>query len=527
METNLSRRNFLLGVGAFGAAAGLGLAGCAPKSAAEAETEGNLATTGEAGQGGHMPASWDEECDVLVLGAGGAGCAGALTAARDGAKVIVVESQATTGTSSTAICKGNFAVIGSDEQKALGIEDSSDQYVEDCLAWGNSDGFPGGPANNEDMIRTFADNSAECQQVLKELGLEFPDPYVATGNSVARVHVVDNAQMQQLLEQGAKEAGAEFMFNTEFTRLAYDGNGTVMGAFVQDGSKERAIKANKGVLLTTGGFCRNVELVEECLPGLSEVEARTAAGATGMGHLAAMELGGAMFGRNWLYVTEGWSPDGSAWCEMTSCGAIVTDREGNRFIDDGASWSNTRTRALMAKGKHPEYDCYFNWYICDQKVYDLGVEAGDPMGVYDKTEPLFIKADTIEELAAAIDAPNLPATLAKYNENIASGNDEFGRKYLDGAGTGDPFPLTQPPYYAWASKPVLEYSPVTGFVMNGDCQILDQYGEPIGGGRLFSAGEIVLRSIVGNHFMIGSGIGTCTTLGMVIGHKAAALDAIA
>lgn len=132
METNLSRRNFLLGVGAFGTVAGLGLAGCAPKSAAEAE--GNLAATGEAGQGGHMPASWDEECDVLVLGAGGAGCAGALTAARDGAKVIVVESQATTGTSSTAICKGNFAVVGSDEQKALGIEDSSDQYVEDCLA---------------------------------------------------------------------------------------------------------------------------------------------------------------------------------------------------------------------------------------------------------------------------------------------------------------------------------------------------------------------------------------------------------
>lgn len=377
------------------------------------------------------------------------------------------------------------------------------------------------------MIRTFADNSAECQKVLKELGLEFPDPYVATGNSVARVHVVDNAQMQQLLEQGAKEAGAEFMFNTEFTRLAYDGNGTVMGAFVQDGNKERAIKANKGVLLTTGGLCRNVELVEECLPGLSEVEPRTAAGATGMGHLAAMELGGAMFGRNWLYVTEGWSPDGGSWSEMTSFGAIVVDREGNRFFNDGGSWSNTRTRTLMSKGKHPDYDKYFNWYISDQQVYDKAKEIGAPMGVHEGNEADFIKADTIEELAAAIDAPNLPAALAKYNENIASGNDEFGRIYLNGAGTGDPFPLIQPPYYAWASTPVLEYSPVTGFVMNGDCQILDQYGEPIGGGRLFSAGEIVLRSIVGNHFMISSGIGTCTALGMVIGHKAAALDPIA
>lgn len=75
--------------------------------------------------------------------------------------------------------------------------------------------------------------------------------------------------------------------------------------------------------------------------------------------------------------------------------------------------------------------------------------------------------------------------------------------------------------YAWASKPVLEYSAVTGFLIDGDCRILDQYGDPIGGGRLFAAGEIVLRSIVGNHFMIGSGIGACTTVGMVAGRKAA------
>lgn len=521
MEQEISRRSFLTAAGLAGmAAAGLGLAGCAPKGAASASENGSAGATGA---GGNVPTAWDEECDVLVLGAGGAGCAGAMTAARDGAKVIVVESQPNTITSSTAICKGNFAVIGSDEQKALGIDDSADQYVKDCLAWGNSDGFPI-QSNREDMIRTFADNSAACQKVLKELGLEFPDPYVATGNSLARVHVVDNAQMQQLLEGAAKKAGAEFMFNTEFTRLVHDASGTVLGAIAKNGSKEVAIKARKGVLLTTGGLCRNIELVEECLPGLSEVEPRTAAGATGMGHLAAMELGGALWGRNWLYVTEGWSPDGTAWSEMTSFGAIVVDREGNRFINDGGSWSNKRTRALMDKGKHPEYDCYFNWYISDQEVYDKAKEIGAPMGVYEKNEGYFIKADTIEELAAQIGTPSLPATLEAYNANIAAGTDEFGRVYLNGAGTGDPFPLSTPPYYAWASKPVLEYSPVTGFLMNGNCEILDQYEEPVGGGRLFAAGEIVLRSIVGNHFMIGSGIGTCTTLGMVIGEKAAALD---
>lgn len=517
MEQGISRRNFLVGAGLASIAAGMGLAGCSP---ANAQGEPNTSATGA----GTVPDSWDEECDVLVLGAGGAGCAAALSAARDGAQVIVLESQPNTATSSTAICKGNFAVIGSDEQKTLGIEDSSDQYVADCLAWGNSDGNIV-QANREDAIRTFADNSAECQKMLKELGLEFPDPYIATGNSVARVHVVDNAQMQQLLENAAKDAGAEFKFNTEFQRLAVDSGGAVVGAIAKDGNREIAVKAKKGVLLTTGGLCRNVELVEECLPGLSEVEPRTAAGATGLGHLAAMQIGGAMWGRNWLYVTEGWSPDGKAWSEMTSFGAIVCDMQGNRFIDDGGSWSNKRTRALMDKGKNPEYDCYFNWYVIDQAGYDRAVETGGPMGVTEINEPYFIKAETIEELAEAIDAPNLPATLEKYNADLANGGDTlFGRKYINGAGTGDPVPLDTPPYYAWASKPVLEYSPVTGFLMDGDCQILDQYEEPIGGGRLFAAGEVALRSIVGNHFMIGSGIGTCTTLGMVIGHKAAALE---
>ena len=165
-----------------------------------------------------------------------------------------------------------------------------------------------------------------------------------------------------------------------------------------------------------------------------------------------------------------------------------------------------------------------NWNIFDQNVYNAA--WGAPMGLSEKFEDLLVKGETIEELAEAIGAPNLPATLERYNEDLASGSEDTvqGRIYLDGAGTGDPFPLDQPPYYAYATKPVLEYTPVTGFMTNGQMEILDQYGEPIGGGRLFAAGEIVLRSIVGYHFMIGSGLGTCTTLGMVVGKEAAALD---
>lgn len=522
---NVSRRNFLIGTGLTGIAAAVGLAGCAPKASGELSSDATSNTT--IGTGTDVPTSWDEECDVLVLGGGGAGSSAAFTAAREGASVIVLESQSNTGTSSTAVCKGNFCIIGSDEAKAQGIEDSPELFLQDALAYGADDDAL--PANREDIILTYAENSYECYTTLKEIGVEFSDPYMMAGHSVLRVHRVDNGKMQQLLTNAAQEAGAEFLFNAEFQKLIVDETGTVLGARAKSGNKEIAVKARKAVLLTTGSFVRNSAMVDDCLPGLSKVDLSTGAGATGLGHIAASQLGGALWGRSKLYATEGMSPTpGAGDCEIPQYGAIAVDMNGSRYIDEGSYWSNMRTRTLISKGTDPEYGCFLSWYVIDQPGYDLAVEAGaggTTTGLSEEEIPYVVKADTIEELAEAINAPDLPATLEKYNADIENGRDtQFGRTSRNGEGTGEPYPLTNPPYYAWASKMVLEYAPTTTFMANGECQILDQYEEPIGGGRLFAAGELIHRSIVGNHYLVGTSIGSCTTLGMVIGRKAAALD---
>ncbi len=524
MKKDMSRRGFLTTAGLAAMAAGIGLAGCTSKSA---DGGASVAlTAGEGGTGGNVPAKWDEECDVLVLGAGGAGTSAALAAAKAGASVIVLDSQTSNNFNATSICKGNFCVVGSDEQKALGIEDSVEKFLEDAIANGNSDGNII-QANREDAIRTYAENSARGYQLLKELGLEFPDPYVQVGHSLLRCHVVDNAKMLQLLTDSGKKAGADYRFETEFTKLVYDGAGTVLGAIAQSGSKEIAFKAKKAVLMCTGSFLRNVELVEECAMGFSKIPLFTGQGLTGLGHLSLMSLGGAMWGRECIYACEGDSEDGKAYTEMCHFGAIVTDLSGNRFFDDGQYWTNARTRALVQKSAQEGNEKFQTWQVFDQAAYDRAVENGPNNGIYPENESYFIKADTIEELAEAINAPDLPATLAKYNEDIANGGDTlFGRKQWNGAGTPAPVALDQASFYAYASFPHLLYTPCTGFMINGDCQVLGQYEEqPIGGGRLFAAGEIVTRSIVGNHYMVGVGIGSCTTLGMVIGEKAAALDA--
>lgn len=216
-------------------------------------------------------------------------------------------------------------------------------------------------------------------------------------------------------------------------------------------------------------------------------------------------------------------------CEIPQYGAIAVDMKGTRYIDEGSYWSNMRTRTLISKGTHPEFGCFMSWYVIDRPGYDAAREAGDnnaTTGINEEEAKMVVSADTIEELAEKINAPYLPATMAKYNEDMAAGKDtQFGRTSNNGEGTGEPYALTTPPYYAWASKMMLEYAPTTTFLANGECQILNQYDEPIGGGRLLACGELIHRSIVGNHYLVGTSIGSCTTLGMVIGRKLAQMDA--
>jgi fumarate reductase flavoprotein subunit len=476
---------------------------------------------------GNVPSRWDYETEVLILGGGGAGTAAAYVAAKDGAKVIVLESQPDTTQTSTAICGGYHMVIGSDEQKAMGVNDSIEAAVADFMNWGNLEGYN---SNREDVIRAFLENQLEYYHIMKELGVEFrPDVQIVSGSNTPRTHIIDPADHMAKITRAAADAGAEYLFNTTFSRLIYDGNGVVLGAYAEDSSgSEMSIKASKGVLLATGGICRNAELLDECMPGMSLIPAFNSPGHTGLGHLAVMELGGAMWGRSYIYAVEGMAPKQSTmdhYAETMVFGAIKVNTNGDRFTDDGAYWGNSGTRDLLAQ---PMKDSsYFCWQILDQAGYDRAKIASRPLGVYPENEPEWIMGETIEALAEKIQAPNLSMTLNKYNTDLKTlGEDQiYHRKYNNGEGTGEPVPLDTPPFYAWGNCPWLAYSPATSFYTNGDCQILDQYGDPIGGGRLWAAGEIMLRSIIGNHYIPGTAVGSACALGLFCAHKMAALDA--
>ena len=506
MDKKLTRRGFVGGAAL--SAAGFAMAGSAMADEAAAPGVGT----------GNMPEAWDEEYDIVVVGGGGAGSAAGIGAARAGASVAILESQGSTIATSTAVCGGYLMIVGSDEQIAQGIEDTPEKFVADTMAWGET--------CREDVCWTFANHCLDYYAVLKEMDVEFvtTDVVFSPGCNTARTLTVNPHDHQEKLTATAEASGALIKYNTEGHELYVNGKGEVVGIKATGPDGDINIKAKKAVILASGGFTHNAELLDECLPGLGNIKAFSSVGHTGEEHYAASQLGAKLQGRPYIYAVEGMAPESvtmDGYAELYLYGAIKVNAEGNRYVDEGLYWCNDMTRALL---QQPMVDGqYFCWQILDQTGYDLAKAAGRPLGVYDTNEALFVSGETAEALGEAIGAPHLAETIAKYNEDLANGGDTmFGRTTLVGAGTGDPVPLDTPPYYAWPNVPWLAYDPATSFMINGECQILDQYDRPIP--RLYGAGEIVARSVVGNHYQYGLAVGSACTFGLYAGTQCAALE---
>ena len=506
-----TRRDFVLGAAAVGTAAvGAALFGCAPQTAADGQGSAQAGATGDA-------LAWDEEADVVVVGAGGAGGAAAYAAAKEGVKVIVLESMPNTAFSSTSLCGGYMTLVDSEEQRAEGVKDTPDALVSDLKAWGAD--------IDEDVVRRYGELGHEYSLVLQELGVAKLSEAItkAPGSSIPRTLTLDPKDHQQKLTDAAQAAGADYRFETEGQRLVTDG-GKVVGVVAKKGGTETRIRASKAVIIATGGFTSCPDLLEKCMKGLSAIKSMACPAHTGLMHYAAFNLGAQFDGIPWIYANEGMHPtasDMNGYANLFVYGAVKVNADGKRYVNEGMFIGNAMTRALLDQ---PMKDGeYFNYQIMDQKAYDLAAAAGKPLGVFEENKDLFVQADTYEELAEKLGAPDLPGAMARYNEDMnATGVDSaFGRDVLYGQGTGQPFPLDTPPFYAFANVPWLAYDPVTTFIVNADSQLLDQYGDPIEG--VYAVGEIALRPALGNVYCQGAATGAGACFGLQAGRAAAHL----
>ncbi len=448
--------------------------------------------------------------DVVVVGAGAAGFAAALSAAESGASVLLLEKQVETGGSSR-ICGGLLAFAGTDLQRRNGIEDSSQLLFDDLREVGRN-------ANDPALVRAYTDNQLATYQWLCDLGVQFgPRPDASSGQSVPRCHVIDpDAMIEQLAAHARAQPRIEFVIQAAATRLLRQ-DGRVHAVRLRHDGREHDIAVRRGVVLAAGGFTRNEELIRTFVPKQAKAWVSGGEGNTGDGLLMAWQLGAGIRDVAYIQGTYGKHPTNHTTRHSLLSvykGAIAVNLQAQRFVDESLSYKLLGTASLEQSGDH-------TWQIFDQRIFDTHEEDVSIFDVRHRMQDgMLAVADTLEDLAAQTGLPEaaLVDTVERYNAAVRDGVDtEFGRRHLV-HNHGTLLPIAEPPFYAHASTAAL-YGTYCGVTVDPTMQVLDVFHEPIAG--LWAAGEMV-SGLHGAAYMTGSALGKALIFGRIAGASAAA-----
>lgn len=453
------------------------------------------------------PPNWDVSADVVIAGGGAGGLVAASILGQHGVSVILLEKEPTTGGSS-AICGGQIALAGTDMQKAQGINDSPELLIKDLLEVGQN-------LNNVSLVKAYADNQLELYDWLKKTGAKFSTIAAGGGESVPRGHVVDPSEHLKLLRETALKAGVKIMDLTPAERLVYDANAKkIVGVIGRDrGHKAISFKADKAVVLATGGYSRDKSLLALFTPAMKNTAAICGLGSTGDGLRMGWATGAGMADVAYVKATFGFRPGAvnilKDFAYIFYKGAMLVNQEGKRFVNESISYKLLGDAAALQTGGYA-------YQIYDEPVRQLALK--DPLGAsnpseLEKTPNAILKANSVAELAGMINIKPevLDQTVSEYNRNAASGSDPlFGRAYLSG-NYGKPTEIKTAPFYAFKSVPII-IATYAGITINDGAQVTDVYGEVIP--ALYAIGEVT-GGFHGAAYMSGSAFGKTQIFGLI------------
>jgi len=473
-----------------------------------------------------IPASqideWWGEFDVIVVGFGAAGGAAAIEATRAGATTLILE-RATRGGGATALSEGTIYLGGGTRvQQATGFKDT----VENMKAHVAS---AAGPTSDPEKVRLYCENSLDHFDFFTSIGVEFKDSHYAekviwpptddcliySGNEQAHPFASESEPMPRghkpkregsagayIMEQmiaTATEIGVTVQNEARCESLVVDDMGRVIGVKALIEGKAVAIKARGGVILTTGGFIMNRDMVRKFAPDLAKCKFPIGSdGCDGSGIRMGMGAGGAVINMHeGLMTTPFWPP-------TTHIKGIIVNQQGQRFINEDC-YHGRVTDAIMQKADGTAY------LIVDDSLYGQGLMPYPIAGV----------EDTIADLEKEIGLPEgqLVHTVETYNRGAAKGEDALYHKAADYL-----TPITSGPFAAlnlsvdqvgWAAFTLggLDTKP-TGEVLTVDDRVI---------AGLYAAGRAsagLTRS--GRHYASGMSIGGASFFGRMAGKQAAA-----
>ena len=460
----------------------------------------------------------EETVDVLVIGAGIAGFAAALSAKENGANVVIIDKMAFPG-GTTNLAGGILVCVNSDLYKDCRLEsDSLEAVTEYWKAHMSVSGLDSGYPDYDRLQRVLADTGATVDWLVAN-DIEFSaEPYAA---SVTYPMALANGGGSGLINMLAASAAARdisLVLECKGTSLLTDDTGAVIGAVAETADKEIIYHA-KSVILTTGGISQNEELVAKYSPKLHRAGLipTSAVSHTGDGFLMALEVGAGTFDvfSTPLFGTAV-DPALSVVADTSALSIYAqlgVNANGDRFANEAASagWDVMDYTAsdMIQDGNAPF------WYIYDASneailpILEAGAEAG-----------VVAKGETVEELALNMHVytANLKAACEKYAAAVAAGEDtEFGKPAAFLA------PIEKAPFYAVKVYPTT-FGSAGGVTTTEEGRVTRQDGTVIPG--LYAAGEMSNRYFYNENYILAASLALYSTMGRRAG-AAAAEDAAA
>jgi len=352
--------------------------------------------------------------DLLVIGAGACGLAGAIAAHDAGGSVAILEGRDRPGGNS-ALSTGSIPGAGSKYQRAAGVEDSPERMVEDLIR-------VAGHHDADDLTAMIAAECGPlCEWLIDDLGarMELITAYRHIGHSVERLHAPRSRRGQDLVDDLLRfvaDRDIPIAVGNRAEALLVDG-GAVVGARV-NGEEIRARK----VLLATNGFAADAGLVARHCPEIADAEYFGAPGSTGdavrWGEDLGAELGNMAAYQGYAAVAY---PQGQllSWTTLEKGGILVSET-GERFGNEDLGYSGYAAH-VMKQGP-------FAWAIYDARIHEVAMAEEE----YAEMSAMgaIAWADTPEALAEklGLGAHGLAGSIARYNAAArGEGADAFGR----------------------------------------------------------------------------------------------------
>lgn len=477
--------------------------------------------------------SWDEECDVLVVGSGGGGVTGAYTAAREGLNTILVESTDKFGGTTAYSPGGGVWFPCNPILKRAGIKDT----LEDAFEYYHA---VVGDRTPTELQQSYVHGGARLIEYIDpDDTLQFePYPWPDYFGKAPKARLDGNRHMvaspfpiseaPELRETvrgplevdrlgaappddvfiGGRALVARFLkamdpypnvsrrLDTALVELVVE-DGAIAGAIVEHAGKRQTIRTHRGVVLAAGGFGQNDELRRKYgVPGV----ARDGMGPWG-NRGQALQAGIAVGADTDLLDQAWWSPglthpDGRSAFSVWFTGGIFVNQDGKRFVNESAPYDRLG-RAVITQLQNGSASLPY-WMVYDNKDGEIPpVQA--PNVPFSATQEyvdagLWHSAETLEQLAEKIGVPanNLVATVARFNgfvvdavdPDFGRGDEAYDRFFFDG---GSPLvSIDQGPFHA-AAFGVSDLGTKGGLRTTTTGQVLNKAGSPIQG--LYAAGN--------------------------------------